>query len=510
MNAVAQGLHTYLKTVGGTAVCFSRGVLGLQEGAEGDVFELTDEGLTAYRNQGGCDLLGHSEDNLLQQSDLAACAATAERLHLDGLVVWGGRTGHQWTARLAECFAERGLATCVVGVPGSGEPDFPFMEQALGFDTQCKQLSSVVGNLAAQAASSRKIWFFVRVSGRSPSHLVGEVAMATHPHVVLTAEVIRAENMGLAEVTQTICNAIEARSREDKNYGVVLIPDRILEAIHEMRHMFAEVEQIRQMRPRAFDGILSGAKRDFGPVVECLSPLSRAVFQGMPERTRMQICSHEEVESEVIFKTMVETELMRRVVLGSYKGPFQCTTYSMAYHADAAMPSNFDCDLGHTQGYTAGVLVDGRRSGVLVDVHNLKADVGDWEVGGLPLSALMTFNSPEAGQPPACSILPRAKLVYDLSVEHVLPEIAERTLVSPGPVQFAGPCASLKTQTLSVPQMQRVRQTALTDQRIKELKLRASAGCPVEVLEAVKALLQGGMTLLRPKEAGSGLDDWRR
>lgn len=322
------------------------------------------------------------------------------------------------------------------------------------------------------------------------------------------------ESLGLPEVTQMICDAIEARGRDGRNFGVVLIPDQLLSSVSEMRQLFEGLAQIRQACPEELEAPQSGGMaRDWGPLLSLMPPLSRALFQSFPERTRAEVCSCvcsgqsrkadlRGIETEIIFQSLVETELTRRVALGTYKGPFKTLAYSLPLEGRDAMPTNFDCDLGYTAGYTAGVLIDGHHTGVFVDVSRLKEDVDDWEVGGTPLTSLLTILEPPDGAgsgTPSCEICPRQSLLYDLSSEneYSMPEPSERTLLSPGPAQFDGPCAGAKTQTLSIPQMQRVRQMARMQELIADLKAKASGACPPEVLQAVRMILQGGVNLLR-------------
>ncbi|CAE8675725.1 unnamed protein product, partial [Polarella glacialis] len=315
INNVITGLHDYLKasSQGSTVICFGLGLHGL---IHGHSFELTEELLAAHRNQGGCDLLGQSQPEDLPSlgQDLSACAATVKQLQLDGLVVWGGRNVHSWTARLSEYFAEHKVSTRVVGVPASVQSDLPLIEQTLGYDTVCKLFASIVGNLATQVASSGKLWCFVRIPGRSISHIAAEVALETHPHVVLmSADTKEEAQLGLTEVTQMICNVIEARNRDDNNYGLVLIPDQLLASVAEMQQLFAEVGQIHKHCPDALEGLESGVGRNFSPMLSLLPPLSRALFQTFPERVRAQICHviHEDsdnAEKGFIDLSSVETE----------------------------------------------------------------------------------------------------------------------------------------------------------------------------------------------------------
>lgn len=509
VNNVIQGIFDYMQKIDGKLFCIAMGVAGL---VKGQCFEVTEELLAPYRNQGGCDLLGQSHPEDLQHigSNLSVCAQTVQRLELAGLVVWGGRRAHGWTAKLAEYFAEHQVPTCVIGVPASVQSDLPLIEQTIGYDSVCKLFSSIVGNLATQAASSGKIWAFVRIPGRSISHIAAEVALETHPHVVLLSADSGPVELGMAEVTQMICNVIEARSKMNKNYGVVLIPDQLLATVREMKQLFEEIDQICKLCPDAVQSPQT-LGHDFSRVLALLPPLSRALFQSFPEMVRAQIChlvakgglrggqiDLANVETEVIFESLVEMELSRRVVLGTYNGPFQVITYSLPYHGRSAMPTNFDCDLGYTMGYAAGIFIEDNRSGILIDIRKQKEDVKHWEVGGTSLTSLLTFQdtSGYTGRPTNYEIKPRSRLLYDHSHERSMPEPRDRTLVSPGPAQFEGPCAGLKTQTLCMPQLQRVRQMARSEQLITELKANAK-GCPPEVLQAVKMLLQGGVDLLR-------------
>ncbi|CAK0802524.1 unnamed protein product [Prorocentrum cordatum] len=550
-NNVVMGLHSYVTALGGTVVCIVMGIHGIRAGLS---FELTPELLAVHLNQGGSDLLGQSQPEDLDTTggDFAACAKTVRRLQLSGLVIWGGTSTHSWTVGLAEYFSEHQVSTSVVAVPASVQSDLPLVEQSLGYDSVCKMFASIVGNLATQAASSGMLWCFVRIPGRSISHIAAEIALQTHPHVLLTGQTVEDQSLGLPEVTQLICDVVEERAREGRNYGVVLIPDQLLSSVREMRQLFGELAMIRQAFPDVLEAPQSGGvTRDWGPLLSLMPPLSRALLQSFPERTRAQVCSSvcsamdqgqsdtgefvpdlRTVETEVmwytlrcyicesapnwlgrqIFQTLVETEMHRRVLLGTYKGPFKILTYSLPLQGRAAMPTNFDCDLGYTSGYTAGVLIDSQCTGVFVDVSRLKESVDDWEVGGTSLASLVgsldlgVKRTPghcrgkggrsqaangidgtrgceqKAGkmnhQAPSYKILPRKRLMYDLSrgSEFNIPEAVESTLLSPGSAQFAGPCAGEKTKTLCMPQLQRVRQMALMEEKMAELKAKASEG----------------------------------
>lgn len=533
VNNVIQGLYDHLQVWDGKVICIAMGVAGLVHNFS---FELTEELLAPHRNQGGCDLLGQSQPEDIPKlgHDLRAISHTISRLKLDGLVVWGGRNVHSWTARLSEYFVEHKIRTCVIAVPASVQSDLPLIEQTLGYDTACKLYSSIIGNLAIQAASAGMIWCFVRIPGRSISHIAAEVALMTHPHVVLMSADTGNEQLGLTDVTQMICNIIELRSRQNCNFGVILIPDQLLTSVFEMKQLFIEIREIKDACPDLFESPSTLTWKDLIPILNMLPPLTRALFQSLPERIRVQICQAVveggagtrqggtidlgTVETENIFRILVEAELTRRVVAGSYKGPFQAISYSLPYQARAAMPSNFDCDLGYTIGYAAATFITEERTALMVDVTKLKDDVKSWEVFGTPISSLLTFSASEvlvkksvvpapdspksegeSALPTVANyyIQPRSRLLYDISYERSMPEPEERTVISPGPIQFWGPCSASKTRTLCMPQVQRVKQMAICEETLAKLKIKACAGCPPEVLKAVNMLLQGGVDLLR-------------
>eukprot|EP00928_Gymnodinium_smaydae_P039198 TRINITY_DN26820_c2_g1_i1.p1 TRINITY_DN26820_c2_g1~~TRINITY_DN26820_c2_g1_i1.p1 ORF type:complete len:1392 (-),score=327.66 TRINITY_DN26820_c2_g1_i1:11-4186(-) len=530
---VIQGLFDYALRSGGTVLCVPMGIAGL---VACSAFEVTRELLTPFLNQGGCNLMGQSEPEDLESSAAdpsgrfsnAACAKAVQELNLDGLVIWGGTKAQTWTAALSEHFLECGVTTSVIGVPASVQSDMPLVEQTLGYDSMTKVLASVLGNLSTYAASLGKTWLFVRIAGRSISHITAEISLAVHPHVVLSSST--SVWTGLMEVTEMICDVIESRHREGKNYGLVLIPDQMLGSIREVRQLIEELAQIQQLAPHKL-AVRSTcvSHRDLGSLLSLLSPLSRSLMQNFPERIREQLCDLFEkpagqgpgsprarrgdvvkpdvdsldfstIETEVIFQKLVEAELTRRVVLKTYRGPFHSMTFSLNVMGRAAIPSNFDCDLGYTMGYAAGALAHNKRTGLLVDISRLKDEVEKWEVGGTPLPSFVTVKEPTDGKDDGklkFRIEPRARILYDMHFDSVMPGPVDRTVLSPGPVQFMGPCASIHTRSLCMPQLQRVRQMERMEILIAELKQRAGAGCPPEVLRAVKTLLQGGATLLR-------------
>eukprot|EP00811_Abedinium_folium_P001530 NODE_113_length_3622_cov_3.400572.p1 GENE.NODE_113_length_3622_cov_3.400572~~NODE_113_length_3622_cov_3.400572.p1 ORF type:complete len:1021 (-),score=319.81 NODE_113_length_3622_cov_3.400572:66-3128(-) len=494
LNNVVEGIFDWLHPMGGTVVCIAMGQAGL---AKGIAFELTAALLEPHRNQGGCDLLGQSESEEPPSGpkDLACIAKSLASLRLDGLVVCGGRCVHAWTARLAEFLAVRSLPTCVVAVPLSIASDFPFLEQAIGYDTVCKQFASVVGNLATQAMSYRSIWYFVRVSGSRTSQVACELEQEACPHLILMSELVERGCLSLNDVTEKICGVITARSQADMNFGVVLFPEGLLNAIFEMRQLFSEVQEIKLTSS-------SFSHQDVTQVLDLLSPISRALFSQFPQRVRAQLCSAQtvdlaEVETELVFKVLVEMELTRRVMLGTYTGSFQCITYSLAKHGFSAMPTNFDCDLGYTMGQAAGIFVQGQQSGLLVEVSRLKREVDEWEVCGTPLPSLMTFSKGSEGSGAGMSyvIEPQMRFIHEPMGEQYMFSPCERPLVNPGPTQFMGPCAGRRTHMASLPQMQDVSRLAETTDLILELKSKASAGCPAEVLQSIKTLLQGSVEL---------------
>ncbi|CAD7946319.1 unnamed protein product [Amoebophrya sp. A120] len=519
------------------------GFLGGGRGlCERNFIEIDEQRLLPYCNQAGLDLLQRSDFAVTRtEANLTKVVETVLSLELDGLLVIGNSQSHPETAFLAEYFLEFRVPCAVVGIPASCENDLPFVEQSLGHDTACKVFSSIIGNLGAHAASTKKHWYFIRVAGRSVSRIVNECCLQTQPSLIVSptmgysfsqnrttnttvnagigtsvGSVTADSRLSLASVTDAICDVIEQRADRNMNYGVVLIPDGLLALIPEMRELVEEVNAIHKSK-RVFPKKVSD-------LVGLLSPFSHGVFSNLPDQIQYQILtfaspSNDEfhsryvdvanIEAELLLRGLVESELSRRKGFGQYRGGgFLCHTHSLSHQARSALPTNHDCNLGYTLGYTAALFALESKTGLLVTVENQATDsVDNWIVGGAVLSHLVSIKETNIG----IRRTDKAARAYSVRMEsahgpddlvsealasgQLLPPPVDREPVNPGPVQFSGPLAETKliTQRLLAPSGNALRQV---EKLCKEIKLLASANCRSKVLDGLCAYMKSGLDLV--------------
>ena len=406
-----------------------------------------------FINSAGISLLGRSETPLRTREELHACIATLEILRLDGLVVVGGLGTHADTALLAELVVAHRLPTRVIGVPASIENDIPLVEQSLGHDTACRVYASIVGSLAALAASKKRQWCFVRLPGKSASHVLTEVALQTHVNLVLTAEELQAKRMSLADVVNLICDLISQRARKGLDFGIVLFAESVLD----------QVEEIVRFR--------SGG----GPT----APTTNIIISSASS-------------PELLLEALVGNELQRRRIIRNpattfVSSAFRSSTHVLSQQGRSAHPSNFDCDLGFNLGVFAANLIAHDRTGLLASVGNLAdLDVKNWIPRAVPLTAFLSMELDRDSLECCVSIQQRAadfSLLLNLS--SLLPVPAERRFVHPGPMQFRD-CQRLQSLAIKSPLM--VREQKMVEKisalccQIMSLSARASDARVREVL----------------------------
>ena len=298
----------------------------------------------AFRNQGGFHLICSGRDKIEKPADLARAAASAAELDLDGLVVCGGDDSNTNAAVLAEYFAAQGLKTAVVGVPKTIDGDLKNERVAtsFGFDTACKVYAEAVGNIMTDAASAKKYYHFIRLMGRAASHVTLEVALQTHPQEAIICEEVDALGMTLADVTNRLADIIAARSAAGKDYGVVLLPEGLIEHIPQMRALISELNDL--MADGA--GGEGGAAVDEAAIAAKLGPESAAVFALLPPSIRGELLLERDphgnvqvsrIETEKLVQKLVEAELGARKAAGLFKGKFACLTHFLGYEGRCSL-----------------------------------------------------------------------------------------------------------------------------------------------------------------------------
>lgn len=403
--------------------------------------EVTEKLLANYRNQGGFDLLGSGRTKIESEEQLKASLQTIQSLKLDGLVVIGGDDSNTNAAVLGEYFLAHGCETQVVGVPKTIDGDLQNEQVVIsfGFDSACKVYSEMIGNIARDAISAKKYYHFIKLMGRSASHITLECALSTRANYSLLGEEVSAKKMTLAQVTADICDMICKRAELGKNYGVVLIPEGLVEFIPEISVLIKELNHLlADKQSVSIEEVLKG-----------LTPASKACFSSFPETIQKQLLLGRDphgnvqlslIETEKLLSETVADELASRKAKGVYKGKFNPIQHFFGYEGRAGMPSNFDAHYCCALGYVAALLLDEKVSGYMCYVGNLTKSVSEWTVGGVPLVSLMNMETRHGKEKPVIK-----KALLDMKDKPYLYFAKEREKWKtednyrfPGPTQYFG------------------------------------------------------------------------
>lgn len=347
--------------------------------------ELKADELHRYRNTGGFDLLGSGRTKIETPEQFASSLETVKNLNLDGLVIIGGDDSNTNAALLAQYFKKNGCKTTVVGVPKTIDGDLKnqYIEISFGFDTACKTYADIIGNIMRDTLSAKKYWYFTKLMGRSASHVTLEVALQTHPNLAWIGEEVKANKRTLESLVKEAADLIIRRSESGKDYGVILIPEGIIEFIPEVSQLIKELNLL----------IAKGIKEE-SEIAKNLSDASKHSFSIIPALVKQQLLFDRDphgnvqvskIETERLFITMVEEELQRR----HFKGKFSPQPLFLGYEGRSAYPSNFDCQYCNALGYAAALLINERANGYICCVQNLTEPVEDWTIGGVPLIAMI-------------------------------------------------------------------------------------------------------------------------
>ena len=448
-NVIA-GIFDGLKAANpGSELCGFRGGPG---GLVDDKFmEIDGKLLDGYRNTGGFDLVGSGRTKIETPEQFEKALETAKRRKLDAVVVIGGDDSNTNAALLAEYFASKGSPIAVVGVPKTIDGDLKneSIEASFGFDTATKVFSELVGNICRDAASSRKYWHFIRLMGRSASHIALECAFQTRPNVCLISEEVEQKKMSLGQVIDQVVASIVARGNKGENFGVVLIPEGLIEFIPEVKVLIAEINDTLAASEAEFKKLEAAAdKRDF--MKKKLSGASGKLFASLPLGIQDQLLWDRDphgnvqvsrIETEKLVVEMVKTKLKAAAAAGDYKGKFDHQTHFFGYEGRCGFPSNFDADYCYSLGYTAFVLAASALTGYLSSVRNLTAGADKWAAGGVPLVSMMNMEHRHGTDKP---VIKKALVELDgAPFKHFAAQRAAWAEHSdyrlPGPIQYFGP-----------------------------------------------------------------------
>ncbi len=444
-------------------------LLGFKGGPSGliddDYIEFTDEYINAYRNTGGFDIIGSGRTKLETEEQFKVVTEVAKKHGLTAIVIIGGDDSNTNAAVLAEYMAAHNTGVQVIGCPKTIDGDLKNedIEASFGFDTATKTYSELIGNIERDANSAKKYWHFIKVMGRSASHVALECALETQPNICLIGEEVAAKKMSLAAIANYIADSVEKRGNNGENFGVAIIPEGIVEFVPEFSKLIAEInELLAGNRTEEFNALPDwDAKYAF--IKKGLSDESFAVFDILPQFVQQQLFLERDphgnvqvslIESEKLFSEMVKNELARRKAAGTYKGKFGAQHHFFGYEGRCAFPSNFDADYCYSLGYNAFMLIQYGYTGYLSKVSNISKPAEEWVAGGMPITKMMNMERRNGEDKP---VIRKALVELDGApfkfFEAHREEWAEKTAFTyPGAIQYFGPAevCDLTTRTLAL------------------------------------------------------------
>jgi pyrophosphate--fructose-6-phosphate 1-phosphotransferase len=429
---------------------------------KGKYQELTAEFIEEYRNTGGFSMIMSGRDKIEKAEDLAACKANFDKMELDGLVVIGGDDSNTNAAMLAEYLCAEKCPTRVVGVPKTIDGDMKNeqIEASFGFDTAARTYSELIGNICRDAQSAVKYWHFVRLMGRAASHVALECALQTQPNICLVSEEVQEKGITLNEIVNSIVDVVVKRADAGKNYGILLVPEGLLEFISDIKVMIEELSTILGKNEEYFEKINDHSERVQFLSNE-LSDHSARVYSSLPfgiQEVLLRRDSHGNVPlSQVETERLLIDLVSDKINLMKSQGQAQNVKFSplghfFGYEGRCAFPSNFDADYCYSLGYAAAQLVRAGVTGYTANVQNLTKNSDEWVAGGTPVTMMLNMEMRKGKPTPVIK-----KALVDLNDKPFQYFAANRDkwaindeFVFPGPIQYFGPSEVCDAPTVTL------------------------------------------------------------
>jgi len=424
-----------------------------------------DEYINQFRNTGGFDIIGSGRTKLETEEQFAVVAEVCKKHGITAIVIIGGDDSNTNAAVLAEYFAAHNTGVQVIGCPKTIDGDLKNedIECSFGFDTATKTYGEIVGNIQRDANSAKKYWHFVKVMGRSASHVALETALQTQPNLCLIGEEIAAKKMSLAAIADYIADSVAARAAKGWNFGVAIIPEGIVEFVPEFSVLIAEInELLAGSKADAFNALPTWADK-YAFIEAGLTKESMAVFAILPQSIQQQLFLERDphgnvqvslIESEKLFSEMVRSNLAERKKAGTYNGKFSPLHHFLGYEGRCAFPSNFDADYCYSLGYNAFMLIQYGFNGYLSKISNLSKPAEEWVAGGMPITKMMNMERRHGHDKP---VIRKALVELDGKPFQFFEAnretwAVETCYVYPGAIQYFGPAevCDLTTKTLNL------------------------------------------------------------
>ena len=427
--------------------------------------ELTADIIDEYRNTGGFDIIGSGRTKLEKEEQFEKGYEIIKELGINALVIIGGDDSNTNACVLAEYYAAKNYGVQVIGCPKTIDGDLKneMIETSFGFDTACKTYSEMIGNIQRDCNSSRKYWHFIKLMGRSASHIALECALQVQPNICIVSEEVEANNMSLDDVVTYIAQAVANRAAEGNNFGTVLIPEGLIEFIPAMKKLIAELNDFLAANAAEFAMVKKSQQREY--IISKLSKENSDIYASLPEGVARQLTLDRDphgnvqvslIETEKLLSDMVAVKLAQWKEEGKYVGKFAAQHHFFGYEGRCAAPSNFDADYCYSLGYTAAALIGEGKTGYMSSVRNTTAPAEEWIAGGVPITMMMNMERRHGEMKP---VIQKALVKLDgapfKKFAACREEWAKNTCyVYPGPIQYFGPTevCDQPTKTLQLEQ----------------------------------------------------------
>ncbi len=423
---------------------------------------MTDEIIDEYRNTGGFDIIGSGRTKLETKEQFEVCTKVCHSHDINAIVIIGGDDSNTNAAVLAEYFRAQKEDICVVGCPKTIDGDLKneSIEASFGFDTATKTFAELIGNIERDANSARKYWHFIRLMGRSASHITLECALQTQPNICLVGEEVKAKNQSVEEITAYIANVIAKRAENGNNFGVILVPEGLIEFVPSLNALISEINDLLAKTEKEFNALDSvPAKIAF--VEGKLSSDSRKVFDSLPAEIKGQLLADRDphgnvqvskIETEKLLIQTVEKKLKQMKEEGKYNGKFSALSHFFGYEGRCAFPSNFDADYCYSLGYNAALLLGANMSGYLSSITHLSKPADEWQAGGIPITMMMNMEQRHGEKKP---VIKKALVELDGNPFKYFEKNRETWAVEtaftfPGAIQYFGPSEVCDQSTMTL------------------------------------------------------------
>lgn len=427
---------------------FLRGPDGL---VKNQYVEITAELVDAYRNTGGFDMIGSGRTKLETDEQFETGRRNCEKLGINALVIIGGDDSNTNACMLAEYYKSNNIPIQVIGCPKTIDGDLKneFIEASFGFDTACRVYSELIGNIERDANSARKYWHFIKLMGRSASHIALECALQTQPNATIISEEVEYRKTTIGELVEYLADIVAKRAAKGNDFGVVLIPEGLIEFIPEFKSLIAELNDLLAHEEEAFREIHEPDKK-IQFVGSRLGHESSHVFSSLPHGIQLQLCLDRDphgnvqvsqIETEKMLAEMVEIKLKARAAAGAYKGKFKAQSHFFGYEGRCAAPSNFDADYCYSLGYTAAALIGVGKTGYMASVRNTARPRQEWTCGGIPITMMMNMERRHGKDKPVIrkALVKLDDAPFQYFVKHRDQWALDSDYVYPGPIQYFGP-----------------------------------------------------------------------